>query len=303
MRTESWGRSVGIVKTTYRILKQRCATLSDERLIIWSSMCRNLAPNAKSGMSPSQIMLGRSDVISMMESRNWLPIEERNDEMLMNQNILQGLLDARNAAAQADARNIAQAGMQRPLRTNANYRPTTNDTVSVFQKILREPRARWHHGYRVIARTDRHAILERTNRIFKLPLFQVRKDGEQCEIKTRERIIEGETNDNGRSLDKSAGSSNDAILVQYHSKTGASKAQDQLSYGVVDGFEDAIDEMTFQHVASIAGVGNRSEWKTWISGQITDNALMTEGEVEKEALIGHDLNRITPKGFFENPIG
>ena len=162
---------MGIIKTTYRIPKQRCASLSGGRLIIiiWAAMCRNLIPNTKSGMAPSQITLGRSDVVSMMEGRNWLPIEERNDEMLANQNILQRLSDARNAAVQADARNIVQTGMQRPLRTNAQYRPLANDTVSVLQKILKEPRARWHHGYRVIACTERHAILARTNRIFKIP--------------------------------------------------------------------------------------------------------------------------------------
>ena len=147
-------RSVWIIKTTYRILKQRCGSLSDERLIIWAAMCRNLIQNTKSGLAPSQIMLGRSDVVSMMEGRNWLPIEERNDEMMANQNILKGLLEARDGAVQADARNIIQTGTQRPLRNNAHYRPVINDTVSVFPKALKEPRAMWHHGYRVVSCSD-----------------------------------------------------------------------------------------------------------------------------------------------------
>ena len=191
-------RSVGIIKTTYRILKQRCGSVSDERLIIRAAMCRNLIPNTKSGLAPSQIMLGRSDVVSMMEGRNWLPIEERSDDMLANQNILKGLLGARNVAVQADARNIIQTGTQRPLRNNAHYSPLVNDTVSVFQKALKEPRARWNHGYRVVSCSERHAILERTNRIVKTPLFQIRKNGGNC---TPQPSAEGETTQGPHRLD------------------------------------------------------------------------------------------------------
>ena len=102
-------------------------------------------------MAPSQVMLGRSDVVSMMEGRNWMPIEERSDEMLANQNTLKCLLEERDGAVQADARNIIQTGIQRPLRNNAHYKPLVNDTVSVFQKALKEPRERWHHGYRAVS--------------------------------------------------------------------------------------------------------------------------------------------------------
>ena len=109
-----------------------------------------------------------------------MPKEERNDEMPLGQNILKGLLEARGGAVQEDARNITQTGTQRPLRTNAHYRPLIIDTVSVFQKALKEPRARWHHGYRVVSCSERRAILERTNRIFKIPMFQIRKNGGNC---------------------------------------------------------------------------------------------------------------------------
>ena len=107
--------------------------------------------------------------------------------------------------------------------------------------------------------------------------------------------------------DNSAGSSKDVVIAQnqwvvHTVEINALMVQEQISYGVVDGFEDALDEMFFQHVSGISGMDNRSGWKTWISGWVADNALITEGEIEKEALIGHDLNRIAPKGFLKIPM-
>ena len=81
----------------------------------------------------------------------------------------------------------------------------------------------------------------------------------------------------------------------------ATMVQEQISYGAIDGFEDALDEMAFQHVSGIPGNDSRSEWETWISGRVADNALITEDEIEKEAPIGHDLDRINPNGFLKIP--
>ena len=91
-------RSVGLLKISYRILKQRCPALSDERLLLWSAMGRDLIPNTRRGMSPSQIMLGRSDATSMLESRNWLPESKTDEEMSRNQDRAKALIEAKEAA-------------------------------------------------------------------------------------------------------------------------------------------------------------------------------------------------------------
>ena len=119
---------------------------------------------------------------------------------------------------------------------------------------------------------------------------------------------------NGRdAVDTSAGSPNDLLMTtkngivqnrhgENSTNTHATVIQAQLSYGVVGGFGDAVGEMTFQHVSGIARVDNRCEWKTWISGRVTDNALMAENEVERDALIGHDSDRIAQTGFLKIPL-
>ena len=139
-------------------------------------------------------------------------------------------------------------------------------------------------------------------------MFQMRKNGENCatqpsiegETTQGPQQIDGVTNGvvNGRdTVDTSAGSPTDLLvtnnvgIVQNRNgwnsmDTHAIAIQEQVSYGVVDGFEDAVDEMALRHVAGISRIGNRSAWKTWISGRGADNALITDDEIERDALIG-----------------
>ena len=96
-------RSAGLIKTSYRILKQTSQGLSDERLLIWAAVSRNMIHNLKSGMSPAQIMLGRSDALGMIESRNAAHAKETDEEMPRNQAHRKALVDARQASIQADS--------------------------------------------------------------------------------------------------------------------------------------------------------------------------------------------------------
>ena len=111
--------------------------------------------------------------------------------MARHQVQLKAILDARNDAVLADARNIIVTGIQRPLRNGAAVLPKENDTVSVYQKLNREPRPRWHHGYRAMAHSGRHGIVERSNRMFKIPLYQTRKDGKSCATNVDEEQTSG----------------------------------------------------------------------------------------------------------------
>ena len=71
--------------------------------------------------------------MSMLESRNWLPEIETDEEMSRNQDHLNALIEAYEAAIYADARNIILTGIQRPLRSGMASIPKENDTVSVYQ--------------------------------------------------------------------------------------------------------------------------------------------------------------------------
>ena len=120
-------RSVGLIKTSFRILNLKCPELPDERLLVRDAISRNMIPNLKSGMSPAQIMIGRSDALAMIESRNLVAEGGTNDEMLRNQVHHKALMGARQAAVQADSEYIIRAGIQRPLRNGPQEPPKGND--------------------------------------------------------------------------------------------------------------------------------------------------------------------------------
>ena len=316
-------RSVGLIKTSFRILNLKCPELPDERLLVRDAISRNMIPNLKSGMSPAQIMIGRSDALAMIESRNLVAEGETNDEMLRNQVHHKALMGARQAAVQADSEYIIRAGIQRPLRNGPQVPPKENYSVGVFQKLGKEPRPRWHHGYRTMAHSGRHGVVGRSNRVFKIPLFRLR-------IANSGSGTSSNNNNENDSITKSAGeipllqttsrSPNDpprsssadestadligVIHADIKSVKGGnvppgSEAAEKFKHLAVTGLGDVLGEIYSQHIAAWGHSDSGCEWQCWGPRGKVDFATTLGAVTEQNALIGHDLNRIAPKGFLQ----
>ena len=131
-------RSVGLVKTALMAIRIKCRDISDERATIRASTSRNLPPNGRIGLSPCQILSGRSYILESMGAR-MLMKESEDDEMLSSQKQLAAINEARIKATEADSKYIIEAGMKRPPRAHAEKQIFPNDMVVVFRRIGEEP--------------------------------------------------------------------------------------------------------------------------------------------------------------------
>ena len=157
----------------FRTIREKCETISDKRAMICAAISRNLSPSVKSGLSPSQIMIGRSDLLSSMETRAINP-NDGMSETNAAQVQLMAIMEARNCVIAADSNFIIQAGLLRPLRANAREILPPDETVSIYQRIGKEIKPRRHHGYRIASVTERQLLVERNSRLFKIPTFRAR---------------------------------------------------------------------------------------------------------------------------------
>ena len=71
-------RSVGLVKTAFAAIRSKCREIPDEMALVWSAISRNLVPCVRSGLSPSQVMLGRSNTIDAPSNKHILPLTDIN---------------------------------------------------------------------------------------------------------------------------------------------------------------------------------------------------------------------------------
>ena len=65
---------------------------------------------------------------------------------------------------------------------------------------------------------------------------------------------------------------------------------------VKTGLGDIIEESSTPHWQNVHMVGNQCERRYWRTGEMQPFPPLTESEIETKALIGHDVNCITPKG-------
>lgn len=59
-------RSLCLVKVAYDAMIDGNKSVTHERAMIWESISRNLTINVNSGLSPSMLMLGRSDLLESL---------------------------------------------------------------------------------------------------------------------------------------------------------------------------------------------------------------------------------------------
>ena len=68
---------------------------------------------------------------------------------------------------------------------------------------------------------------------------------------------------------------------------------------VVNGFDDVVGELMRQQIATLGCVQSKREWGSFRDDSSVDYIQVGQEETEEEALLGHDLSRITPKGFLK----
>ena len=77
------------------------------------------------------------------------------------------------------------------------------------------------------------------------------------------------------------------------------EVQALMQHVVVNGFDDVVDELTHQQMATIGCAQCKCEWRRLGDDSKVEYIQVGKNETEEEALLGHDLNRITPKGFLK----
>lgn len=126
----------------------------------------------RTGLSPSQVMLGRADFHSSLERGGLQRLSDNTDELSGAHLQMIAISNARDIIMIADADHVIQADLTRLFRNDKDEFRTINDTVAVYQIIGREIMTRWHLGCRVVRMVVRRVQVERRNRRFDIHIRQ-----------------------------------------------------------------------------------------------------------------------------------
>ena len=129
-----WRSYRGAHKDHYRLILGRNELISDERARDWATVSRNWDPGMRSGLSPIQVTIGRSNVMETVESCVMNQGEQMGREMISAPEQLKLIAESRDMAIKTDAQNVTNTGLQGPLRIAASETPQPDDTVGIFQK-------------------------------------------------------------------------------------------------------------------------------------------------------------------------
>ena len=294
--------SVALIKRAFVVIKGRCANLTDGRALLWATMSRNLAPNFRSGLSPSYIMLGRSNLLDVMESKVFEQVTDENREMLSAQLQLSAMVAARNRVMKTDAQFAIASSMTRPLRNNASEVFRGNDMVAILQRIGKESKPRWHLGYRTILMTGRYVLVERPNKIFKAPLHQVRATVRANGSAESETITPKDGNvpvslSNDQRIDPSS-SSMDTPLVDstfeksdggLHNLTDDTVLVCKMEDVITGALNDVVGECANVDLCHWGALGNKCEWEIWSTAAKTSR--VQRGRRSKDRTEEKYLNR------------
>ena len=301
-------RAIALIKTGYATMKSVCPLLSPERLVTWSRMVKNLTPMLGSGLSPSEVMLGRNNVLESLGRIE--RIETSTDGQIAHtmQAQLQASLKARSAVILEDARRIVRIGTSRNIRSGAKQDFKINDKVQIYMKDDDLEIDRWIPGYRVIGLTSHHVVVERGDKIIKHPQFKTRLHGEEMENTQGQSVtaVQEESGSMGSSQARRSDNIN-CIRADYNKETGEhgsiNTAQCKLKAQMLD--------VDYQYMCDASRECASGKWIKAAS-QVNDNnfdenvANGVENEeidedMERSALSGADMNRITPKYFPKCP--
>ena len=276
------GRAVSLIKIGYEEIKRARAGISHGRATAWARMSKNATSMVSSGISTTQEMLGRSNVLQSLENRHLWKKEQRDEFPTSMQSQLQSMLEARNAIILKDASRIVKIGTSRPLRSAAISDFKVGDRVILY---MMDPRIKQNlrtPGFRVVGLTSHHVIVERGRRLLKYPKRKTRTN--------REPIA--------------------TALVPQEQPFGPES--DAMDLSVVSCCKDHSSEPNCQEIFNLQAVAAECRTGKWMSiftcfaeNSLADTIMLSgvkdapNGTRQDEDVIlsGADLNRITPNYF------
>ena len=255
-------RAISLIKTAFESMRKMCPELSNNRLVSWACMIKNLTPMLGSGVSPAQVMLGRNNLLESLENAQWIEPSRNVDVEHTMQFQIQAALQARTAVIVEDAKRVVDLGMNRQIRAGTKHDVKVGDTVQLFLKDEELQVERWTSGFKIIGVTSHHVLVERGEKLFKHPKYKTRP---VCES-----IPTGNQDDNKKEMPSSS-SKSEAVYQEFASSRWIASASTN-------------NENSFEN----------TEIRVNPSRNLEDLR-------EMEILSGADINRITPRFFLKCP--
>ena len=166
-------RQIGIVKKAFRHLKQAAEpSWANQELLSIVVSSRNITPLSSSDISPVFAATGRNDLINRIV--NSVPsgkLDSPLSEDMKICNRLKLILYTRLVLLKLDAQSLLATAASKRLRANVMDSFKFNDKITLWSPIKKV----WRAGFRYLSDSGRNAIIERGNRLLKVPIQWIRR--------------------------------------------------------------------------------------------------------------------------------
>ena len=274
---------------------------------------KNLTPMLGVGISPSQIMLGRNNLLESLESAQWVESKNESDLNHTMQHQIQSAMHARNAVIMDDSRRVVRLGLNRKIRAGASQDFKLDDVVQIFIREEGTKIERWIHGFRVVGLTSHHVIVERADKLFKHPKHKVRigmhEEGVDKPV-TEEKssssaatqfVLNGDMEKCSRYQTLNDGVTSRRIMCGTEGIDLTANPCGKYSVECAD--HNYMSDAKAECVSAkwIMAMSSKNENLFQEEFALEDKADNSLEEEENQSLMGADMNRITPKYFLKCP--
>ena len=139
-----------------------------QALLALAVIAKNHAPHAVTGLPPAFAMAGRFDVASGASTCMWEHDPLSHDSLTPQMDSMRKILEARNAAIQADSNHAIKACLNHQLLGRGKEHFPIGSSVQIA--VVRQ----WIGAFRVIAHSDGNMLIGRGNKISKWPKCKTR---------------------------------------------------------------------------------------------------------------------------------
>ena len=137
-------------------------------MVLNAFVARNRCILLGSGVSPLQLVYGRSDFPSALDHSNLMDCRDLTDTELVRQGHLIGMLRARVDMAHAGAGETISICMRQNIRLGTRCMPRIGD------RIWASFSGRWERGWRLVGILSANAVTERGKVLKKVPISLIR---------------------------------------------------------------------------------------------------------------------------------
>ena len=163
------GRTVRSLRAAVRsIVQNGNRTQPSQALLTLAVVAKNHAPRAVTGLPPDFAMTGRFDITSGASTCMWEHDPMSHDSLIPQMNALRKILEARNAAIQADSQRAIRACLNHNLRDRGAQHFPIGSSVQLAVD------SQWAGACRAIAHSAGNLLVGRNNKIAKRPKCKTR---------------------------------------------------------------------------------------------------------------------------------